>query len=185
MEEYINKGRAWRSLLRWICFGAFGITAFSNPLDRWDPAYIGFGAAAGLLFGYIFRKFLRGFLSLFNGSLKKEMGREAIAYAVDSGMLFLCPFAAMSLLSVYCLKWSVTVVFVSAGVMAVGTASALEIGKLKGVQEIKNTIATAFVSYLLSFVWTLSAQWLARTPLYIEGGVNLLRSVLGKGGGSL
>ena len=179
----MNRGRAFRKLLRWVCFAAFGITAFSNPLDRWNPAYIGFDMTAGLLFGYLFRKFLRGFLSMFNGSLKKEMGREAIAYAVDSGMLFLCPFAAMSLLSVYCLRWSVTAVFVSAGVMAVGTASALEIAKLRGSQELKNTVVTAFVSYLFSFIWTSSAQWLARAPLYVEGSVNLPRSVLGKGGG--
>jgi len=187
MEQYIKikQGRMWRNLLRWICFISFGVTAFSNPLDRWNLSNIGFGMAAGLFFGYLFRRFLRGFLGLFNSQLKKEKGKESVFYAVDCGMLFLCPFAAMALLSVFYLKWSMTAVFISAGVMAVGTASALEMGKLKGVQEIKNTIAAAFVSYLFSFVWTLSAQWLARAPLYIEGGVNLLRSVLAKGGGLL
>jgi len=185
MEEYFNKGKAWRNLLRRICFAAFGITAFSNPLDRWNLSNIGFGIVAGLLFGYLFRKFLRGFLNLFNLRLKKEKGKESIVYAVDSGMLFLCPFAAMALLSAFYLKWSMSAVFISAGLMAVGTASDLEVGKIKGAQEIKNTIAAAFVSYLFSFAWTLSAQWLARAPSYIEGGVSLLRSVLGKGGGSL
>lgn len=185
MEQYMKRGRMWRSLLRRICFAAFGVAAFTNPFDRRNIYHIVFGVIAGMLFGYFFRKFLRGFLGLFNGEIKKENGKDSIAYAVDCGMLFLVPFAAMALLAVFYLKWSATAVFIAAGVMAVGTASALEMGKLRGVQEIKNTLVTAFVSYLFSFLWTLSAHWLARAPLYVEGGVSLLRSVLGKGGGPL
>lgn len=185
MDQYMKRGRMWRSQLRRICFAAFGAAAFTNPLDRWNIYHIAFGVIVGLLFGYFFRKILQGFLGLFNGEIKKENGKDSIVYAVDCGMLFLVPFAAMALLAVFYLKWSATAVFVAAGIMAVGTASALEMAKLGGVQEIKNTLVAAFVSYLFSFIWTLSAQWLARVPLYVEGGVSLLRSVLGKGGGPL
>ena len=185
MEQYMNKGKVWRNLLRRLCFIAFGITGFTNPLDRLNLYNIGFGIIIGLLFGYLFKKFLRSLLRLFNGALKKEKGKETIFYAVDTGMLVLIPFAVMALLSTFYLKWSMTGGFISTGIMAVGAAAALEIGKLKGRQEIKNTISTSVISYLFSFVWTLSAQLLVRLPGLLEGGINLLRSVLSKGGGTL
>jgi len=186
VEFDMTKGRVRRSLLRWILFAVLGMAAFSNPLDRWNLANLVFGSVTGLFFGYLFRRFLVGFLGLFNRHLKKEKGKEAIIYAVDCAMMFLTPFAAMILLAVFYLKWSMTAVFISAGVMAVGTAAALEIGKLKGTQEIKNTIAAAIISYLFSFAWTLSVQWLAKIPLYVnEGGINLLKSALTRGGSAL
>jgi uncharacterized membrane protein (GlpM family) len=185
LEQDMNKGKGWRNLVRRLCFMAMGISAFANPMDTFSPYNIVFGAAAGLLFGWLFRKFLRGFLGLFNSKFKKEKGKEAIRYAVDSGMLFLAPFAVMMLLAAYYLNWSDTRSFVASGIMAVGTAAAIEIGRAKGKQEIRNTIASSGVSFLFSFLWTLSYAYLSKAPSLIEGGTQLIRGILSGGGAGL
>ena len=185
MEQNYNKGKGWRNLVRRLCFMAMGVSAFTNPMDTFNLYNIVLGAVAGLLFGWMFRKFLRWFLSLFNGKFKKEKGKEAIRYAVDSGMLFLTPFAVMMLLATYYLNWSDTRGFVASGIMAVGTAAAIEIGKLKGKQEIRNTIATSGISFLFSFLWTLSYAYMLRVPSLVEGGVSLIRGILSGGGTGL
>lgn len=185
MEQDMNKGKGWRNLVRWLCFMTIGISAFANPLDSFNPYNIVFGAVAGLLLGWLFRIFLRVFLSLFNGKFKKEKGKEAIRYAVDSAMLFLTPFAAMMLIAAYYLNWSETRGFVAAGIMAVGTAAAIEIGKAKEKQEIRNTIATSGVSFLFSLLWTLSYVYLIKVPSLIEGGTQMVSKLLSGGGAGL
>jgi cytochrome b561 len=129
--------------------------------------------------------FLRAFLSLFNGNLKKEKGKKVIRDAVDSGMLFLAPFAIMMLLAVYYLNWTETRGFISAGIMAVGTASAIEMGRLKGKQEIRNTIAASGISFVFSFLWTLSYVYMAKAPGLIEGGAGFIGGLLSGGGAGL
>lgn len=182
MEQDINQGGAFRALIRRLCFIAIGVGALANPMDVLNPYNIGVGILAGLIFGWFFRMFLKGFLSMFNGKFKKEKGKEAIRYAVDNGMLFLAPFALMLLIAVFYLGWSMTVPFVSAGVMAVGTASAIEMGKMLEKPGFKNTLAAAGVSFVFSLIWTLSFSYLNRAPSYIEGGITLVRSVMGGGG---
>lgn len=181
----MNEGKAWRSLVRRLCFMAMGISAFANPLDTFSPYNIVFGAVVGLIFGWLFRIFLRGFLSVLNGKFKKEKGKEAIRQAVDSGMLFLIPFAVMMLLAVYYLSWSETRAFVASGIMAVGTAAAIEIGRVKGKKEIRNTLAASGVSFLFSFLWTLSYAYLSKAPSLIEGGTQLIRGISSGGGAGL
>ncbi|MBU7006562.1 hypothetical protein [Phosphitispora fastidiosa] len=182
MEMDLQKGRAFRSLVRRLCFMAIGIGALANPLDLFNPINIGFGILWGLIFGGLFRVFLKGFLGMFNGQFKKENGKEAIRYAVDNGMLFLTPFTLILLIAVFYLGWSMTIPFISAGIMAVGTASSIEMGKMLGKPGIKNTIATAGVSFVFSLLWTLSFSYLNIVPSYLEGGVNLVRSIAGGGG---
>ena len=181
----IEKSSSFKKLVRRICFISFGISAFSNPLERLNLYNIFFGILVGLFFGWLFKKFLRGFLGLFNSKFKKEKGKQVIRSAVDNGMLFLAPFAIMVLIATFYLKWSMTSSFISAGIMAVGTSSAIEIGKSKGKQEIRNTIATSGVSFVFSFIWTLSYQYLIKAPAFIEGGVNIIRSMISGGGGIL
>lgn len=182
MEKDRQTGEMGRNFVRRLCFIAIGISAFSDPMERLNPYDMIFGALAGLLFGWLFRKFLRSFLSLFNGKFKKKNGKEPIRDAVDSGMLFLLPFTVMLLLAVYYLNWSETRGFVAAGIMAVGTAAAIEFGKAKGKQEIKNTLATSGISFLFSFLWTLSYTYLAKAPSLVEGGVGLIRGIISGGG---
>lgn len=160
----------------------FGICAMSNPMDTLNLYNIIIGAIIGLIFGGLFRAFLKGFLGMFNGALKKQGGKEAIRYASDNGMLFLAPFALMLLLATFFLGWSLTIPFISAGIMAAGTASSIELGRLLGKQGIKNTIATSGVSFVFSFIWTLSFPYLYKAPSFVEGGVTLVRSLLGGGG---
>lgn len=182
MAAELQKGKGFRAFVRRVCFAAIGVGALANPLDLFNPYNIGFGIFWGLLFGGLFRMFLKAFLSMMNGSLKKEKGKEAIRYAVDNGMLFLTPFALMLLIAVYYLGWSMTIPFISAGIMAVGTASSIELGKMPGKPGVKNTIAAAIVSFAFSLFWTVSFTYLNRAPAYLEGGINLVRSVMGGGG---
>lgn len=177
-----NQGRGLKNLVRRLCFMTIGICALTNPMDFLNLYNIGFGIFCGLLFGALFRLFLKGFLGMLNGRFKKEKGKDAIRYAVDSGMLFLAPFVLMLAIAVLYLGWSMTAPFISAGVMAVGTASAIEMGKMQGKQGIKNTIATSGVSFAFSFLWTLSFSYLNMAPSLIEGGIGLLRSLMGGGG---
>ena len=74
---------------------------------------------------------------------------------------------------------------ISAGIMAVGTAASIEMGMRKGKQELRNTIATCFVSYLFSYLWIMSYGILAKAPGFIEGGVKLVSSIISGGGYSL
>jgi len=182
LEKDRNTGKMGKNFMRRICFIAIGSSAFSNPMEPLNPYDMIFGALAGLLFGWLFRRFLRSFLSLFNRKFKKENGKESIREAVDKGMLFLFPFTVMLLLAVYFLNWSETRGFVAAGIMAVGTAAAIEFGNAKGKQEIKNTVATSGISFLFSFMWTLSYSYMAKAPSLIEGGVGLIREILLGGG---
>lgn len=181
--EITESGSSWKGLIHSLCFMAFGISAFSSPLDRLNIYNIIFGILVGLIFGWLFKSFLKGFLGLFNGKTKKEKGKRAIKTAVDNGMLFAIPFAFMLVLATFVLNWSMTIAFISAGIMAVGTATAIEIGKLKGKQEIKNTILTSGMSFVFSFVWTLSYQFLAKAPGLMEGGFALIKTMISGGGG--
>lgn len=185
MKQDVDEKKGLKSLVRRLCFIVIGISAFANPLDLFNLYHIAFGAAAGLLFGGLFRIFLKGLLSMFNGKFKKEKGKAVIRSAVDSGMLFLTPFAFMMLIAVYYLNWSETRGFVAAGIMAVGTAAAIEMGRAKGKQEIRNTIATSGISFLFSFLWTLSYVYLAKAPSLIEGGAGLIGGILSGGGAGL
>ena len=183
MEDNMYSSSAWRGLLRNLCFIAFGVTAFYNPLDPLNPYSIGFGIVVGMLLGWLFKKFLRGFLGASNSKLKREKGKKVIYYAVENGMLFLIPFAVMVLIATFILKWSMTTGFISAGIMAVGTAAAIEIGKIVNKREIKNTLITSGISFLFSLTWTLSVRILVKAPGMLEGGISLLRSILTQGGG--
>lgn len=185
MEQDIQKGAGKRNLVRRLCFTAIGIGAFSNPFDRLNLYNTIFGILVGLLFGWLFRKFLKVFLGIFNRKFKKENGKKIIGYAVDNGMLFLTPFTVMLLIAVYYLNWSETRAFIASGIMAVGTAAAVEIGKLKNKQQIRNTIATSGTSFLFSFIWTLSYAYLAKIPSFIEGGANLIKGILSGGGAGI
>lgn len=182
MEADLQKGKGFRSLVRKLCFMAIGVGALANPLDLWNPYNIGFGLFWGLIFGGVFRIFLKGFLGIFNGRLKKEKGKNAVRYAVDNGMLFLAPFSLILLIAVFYLEWTMTIPIISAGIMAVGTASSIETNKMLGKTGLKNVIATAGVSFVFSLLWTLSFSYLNKAPSYLEGGVNLVRSLIGGGG---
>lgn len=185
MADDIYKGRGWLTLIRNLSFIAFGITIFSDPFDRFNLYNIGFGIIVFLLFGWIFKKFLRGFLALFNPALKKEHGKAAIYYSVENGLLFLVPFAVLALIATFYLNWSMINAFFSTSIMVVGTATAIEIGKLKGKQNLKNTIITSGVAFLFSFIFTLSLQFIIKAPGLIEGVVNLIPTLFSQGGGSL
>ncbi len=180
-QQDYKKGRAGKALVRRLCFMAFGASALANPLDLFNVYNLAFGALVGLVFGGLFRVTLKIFLSLFNIAFRKEQGKEAINFIVDNGMLFLSPFALMLLLATFYLRWSMNAPFISAGIMAVGTASAIETGKLQGKKAIKNTIATSAVSFLYSLVWTQIFPILYKAPPLIEGGLSFVLSLVGGG----
>lgn len=161
----------------------FGISAFANPLDPFSPAHLLFGAVFGLFFGWLFKRFLYAFVAMMNRPVKKEWGKKVMRYPVETGMLLLLPFALMLALATFYLKWNHAAPFISAGMMAVGTATAIELGHLRGKTMIRNTIVTSGVSFLFSFLWTFSQPFLNRAPSLIDGGITLVRSLLSGGGG--
>jgi len=170
-------------LLRWLSFVAFGATIFTSATNRFNLFSIGFGIVLCLILGWFYRHFLIAFLGLFNPSIKKEYGKTAIPIAIHNSMLYLVPFAILTLLSTYYLKWTMTGSFISTGIMVVGVASAMEVGKLRSNPVRRNTIISLFVSFLFSFLITMSTQLMSRIPSVIEGAVGMLPTFLGKGGG--
>lgn len=178
MANY-QKGNGLRGLLRILSFMLFGVMAFSNPLDQYNPYSIVFGAFIGLLFGFLCRLFLVWLLSLFNKQLRQNNGKKAIAAAVSRGMLFLLPFAIMAFLSHYYLHWFMTSAFLSAGIMSAATSASIEIGTLKGKQELKNTVVPSLVAAAFSALWILGTGLLVAVPGLIEGLVDFVRAQSG------
>lgn len=167
-----------------LCFAVLGISAFSNPVNPLSAYNIAFGLIAGFFWGWLFIFFMRVFLRIANRSLVKEKGKGEIKKAVDGALLFLVPFAVMMFIAVFVLGWSNTASFVSAGLMAVGTAASVEIGKKLEKQEIKNVIAASGVAFLFSLLWIISFSFMSKVPGYIEGGLSILLSLM-EGGGAL
>ncbi len=182
MDMDFKKGKSARGFIRKLSFIALGIGAFADPFNLLNPFNLGAGLLFGLLFGWLFRLFLKGFLSMFNGKIKKDKGKEAVKYAIDNGMLFLAPFALMLLITVFFLKWSMSIPFITAGIMAVGTASAIEMNKMLENPAFKNTIAASIMSFAFSALWTFSFTFLYKIPSFLEGGFELIRSFMGGGG---
>ncbi len=169
--------------MRRLSFMLFGISAFAHPLDPLSPVHLAFGAVFGLFFGWLFKRFLYAFVAMMNRPVRKEWGKKVMRHPVETGMLFLIPFAVMMALATFYLKWYQPAAFISAGMMAVGTATAIELGHLRGEILIRNTIVTSGVSFLFSFLWIFSLPFLNRAPGLIDGGITLLHSLLAGGGG--
>lgn len=162
-----------------LCFIVFGISAYANPADKYNISNIVFGALMGLFFGYLFRTFIKMVLKALNSDVISEYGKNAISSSVEKGMVFIVPFCAMALLAVFAMNWSATAAFVSAGIMTAGASASIEIGKIRGKQQIKNTIASSVISWIFSTMWIFSIGFLSRVPMYAEGIVNLLKVLLG------
>lgn len=173
MENY-KKGKGVRGFLRILSFIIFGVLAFSNPLDKYNPYNIIIGGLIGLFFGFLCRLFLIWLLKAFNGQLRKTSGKKVISFAVNRGMLFLLPFAIMALFSYYYLGWFISSGFLSAGIMTAATSASIEIGKLKEKQEIKDTIASLLVGAGFSTLWIFGTGVLAGAPGLIEGLVGFI-----------
>lgn len=178
MEE-LKKGKGIRSFFRHVCFAAFGASALIDVTSPWNPVNLIFGIVVGVAFGIICRAILSGIVGSMNGALKNEHGKKAVSYAVGKGMTYLIPFATMAALATFLLGWSVPGGFLSAGLMTAGVASSLEIDKLKGTTSIKNSIATSIVCGAFAAVWTIGIRFAGMVPPYIEGGIQLLGSLLG------
>lgn len=179
-EEYkLSGGKRW---IARFCFILIGISSFSNPIDRLNPYYIGSGVVFGLLFGMLFYWFLKSFLSTFNWKYKKEGGKNGLRYAIENGLLYLIPYAILMTIATFYFHWGLTLGFVSTGIMTVGASATMELGKIKGKQEIKNTIATTIVAFLFSTLWTLGIGYMIKVPSLLEGGIMLIRSLMQGGG---
>lgn len=176
----LSSGKRW---LARLCFVLIGISSFANPINYFNLYYLLTGLVFGLLLGLLFRLFLRSFLNTFNWKYKKESGKDGLAYAVENGMLFLIPYAVIMTFATFYLGWNLTLGFVSTGLMTVGASSTMELGKIKGKQEIKNTLATTMVSFIFSTVWTLGLPYMIKIPSLIEGGLTLVKSLMQGGGG--
>lgn len=172
-------------IFRLLAGVAFGATLLTSGTTRFNLYYIGFGVLVFFVFLFFYKHFLRAFLGMFNPSVRKEVGKKVIPAAVDNSMLFLIPFAVMSLIATYLLKWTIANAFISTGIMAVGTAASMEVGKLRDKPAIKNTVVASGISFLFSLGLTMSIRLLARIPGLIEGVVGLIPTFLGKGGGGL
>ena len=167
------------NLIRHIGFMVIGVIAFYSPQNPFNLYAIGFGVLLGLVYSLLCKGFIHRILRLLNGKLKKEIGKEPLKRAVETGGLFIMPFAILAVISTLVLGWNLNTSFVTTGVMAMGTAAGMEFGKLTGKPKLKNTIAVASLSWVFSTVWTLGLPFLKNAPEMIEGGTQLIRSLFG------
>lgn len=178
MEE-LKRGKGARGFLRNLCFAAFGVTALLDIADPYDPVNLVFGALVGLVFGFIVRRFLSGIVGVMNRDLRESHGKHAASLAVGKGMTFLVPFAVMATLATFLLGWSVPGGFLSAGLMTAGIAGSMEIDRLKGKTNARNNLAASMVCGAFSALWTLGIGYAGMVPAYIDGGLQLLGSLIG------
>lgn len=183
MSEVMEQGRLSRGFLRWLSFTAFGTTLFIDQTDLFNPIRLILGVLVAWLFAFLFRIFLNAFLSTFNLKAKKEHGKHIVAYSVEQGMLYIVPFAVMAVLAVFVLRWPSTWAFMSTGTMAVGTASSIELNKVIGKQNLKNTIVTSAISFGFSFLLTMGLPQIMNLPGILQGAMDMIPTLLGKGGG--
>lgn len=176
--EITESSAFYRFVIR-LCFMGFGVCAYVNPAGKYNVSNIVFGALIGLFFGYLFKKFISAFLGALNADIKIKHGKKAVSSSIEKGMIYILPFCAMSLFAVFFMNWTATAGFVSAGIMTAGGSASVEIGKIKGKQHLKNTVASSAVSWLFSTLWIFSLNFLAKVPMYAEGIVNLLKAFLG------
>lgn len=184
MVQSKEKGLGASRILIWLAFTAVGAATLADPFNKLNPYHIGLGILLGLLSAFLYPRFMSLFLGLLNRDYKAEHGRKSIRRLVSKGEFFLIPFAVMLCLATFLLNWPMTIAFVSAGFMAMGTAAAMEIGLARGRTSIGNTLAATLVSFGFSLIWTLGYPFLIKAPYYLEGGVNLIRSIIGGGLGS-
>ncbi len=183
MSEVMEQGKQARGFVRWLSYTAFGLTLFIDQTDIYNPVRLILGVITAWIFAFLFRIFLITFLSTFNIKAKKEHGKRIAAYSVEQGMLYIVPFAVMAVLAAFILRWPSTWAFMSTGTMAVGTASAIELNKMIGKQSLKNTIITSVVSFCFSFLLTMGLPYIMNLPGLIQGAVDMIPTLLGKGGG--
>lgn len=167
---------------RFLALIVFGTTVFSTVATRFNVYYIAFGVVTCVLLGWLYKQFLRFFLGVINPGIKKAVGKKMIHYAIDNSMLFLIPFAVMSFLATYVLKWTLTTTFLSTAIMSVGTAAAIEVGKLRDKPSMRNTIFASAVAFMFSIGINLGLQYASKVPPYIEALARIIPDVL-KGGG--
>lgn len=164
------------SILALLCFAAFGVTGVLNPFDRFNALHLALGVCIGACFGMVCRFALYFILGITNRKLRREHGRGVVKGAVLRGMAFLLPFALMALVAAYVLRWSALAAFVSAGLMTASVAAAVELGRVKGRQEMKDVVLASVAASLLGMAWIFSLNFLGRLPLYLEGAVRLLKA---------
>lgn len=188
MEEFLvsslsYEGSGTRGFVRNLCFVVFGLTIFHNPLEPFNIVRMSIGAVFCLIFGFLFKKFLRGFLILINRDIKEKFGKPIINMAVDNAMLFLVPYSIMILIATYLLGWTLTAPFISSGIMIVGVSASLEISRLMKKPKLKNTIITTGVSFIFSFGITFFTPYLIRLSSIIEAVIRLIPILLERWGG--
>lgn len=168
--------------LAFIVLGITSIMDSSNPLNLYRLVV---GLVIGLLFGMITTLFLKTLLLLFNPSAKKDLGSKAFKDVVNRGMLFLIPFAIMSLIATLYLHWDVNGSFISVALMTSGIGCNTELGKVTGKPMFKNTIVTTVIAGLFSGLWLIAIPYIGYLPGYVEGGINLLLRFMDSGVGGM
>ncbi len=89
--------------------------------------------------------------------------RDAIA-ATASGFFALVPFACLAIVAELVLGWSAVHVFTSAGLMASGGATAMELAR-KGISSKMAVLTPLMLGFIISFLWLVSAAALAQLLL--------------------
>ena len=101
------------------------------------------------------------FVSLFLTAIIANLQFRAAFEATASGFFALVPFACLAIVAELVLGWSAVHVFTSAGLMASGGGTALELAQ-RGVSGKLSIIAPLILGFIMSFLWLVSSAALAQ-----------------------
>jgi hypothetical protein len=114
-----------------------------------------------VIFGSVFIRLGILFVSLFLTTIIGNLPFRVAFEATASGFFALVPFACLAIVAELVLGWSAVHVFTSAGLMASGGGTAVELAQ-RGVSGKLSIIAPLILGFLMSFLWLVSSAALAQ-----------------------
>lgn len=168
MQENYYRGLGMSKFICTASFILFGIVSFMTTGDEFNWINLTFGVLMGLLFTLLCAICFKLFTALFNPDTRRDYGKVFVAWVVWRGMLFLVPFAVMTLLATILLEWKSSGLFLSAGIMTSSTAIVMEISKYHTKPKIKNSIVLPMIASVISMGWLFSVGFLQTIPGWLH-----------------
>ncbi|MGJ8454251.1 hypothetical protein ACSFC1_02980 [Pseudothermotoga sp. U03pept] len=178
MKESILKFSRSKGFIRALSFAIFGLVAFSKPAREIDLLNVVLSVSIGLFFGGLYHFFLCSFMKPFNRDLRDKYGKKAVKRAAQTGMAYLFPFAAVSLISRFVLGWSLVTPLLSSALVVCAFAAANSVNMLKEKPRVANVVVGFLVGSIFATLWVYYSAFAAKLPIYAEGGIRLLHLFL-------
>lgn len=178
LKENILKFSRSKGFIRTLSFAIFGLVAFSKPAREIDLLNVLLSVSIGLFFGGLYHFFLCNFMKPFNRDLKEKYGKKAVKRAAQTGMAYLFPFAAVSLVSRFVLGWSLVTPLLSSALVVCAFAAANYVNMLKEKPRVANVVVAFSIGSIFAVLWIYYSIFASRLAIYAEAGLRILHLFL-------